>query len=83
MAPSPQAAQTLPERLWSVGDVEKHERFCAFAAQAARGGVRMNKMTRRSSSSSSRPVLQQMRQLAVPERHVLLFGSQSVDDVGQ
>ena len=34
-------------------------------------------------AAAAAPVLQQMRQLAVPERHVLLFGSQSVDDVGQ
>ena len=29
------------------------------------------------------PVLQQVRQLAVPERNVLLLGGQRVDDVGQ
>ena len=39
--------------------------------------------TRATGQGCNTPVLQQVRQLAVPERNVLLLGGQRVDDVRQ
>ncbi len=79
---SPQAAQALPERLWRVCDVQEHERLRALAAQAEGGGCR-SAAAAAAATTAKAPVLKQVRELAVPERYVLLLGRQRIDDVGK